>query len=103
MAEAESPKKHPHLETADDERSSDTDDQNHPSKESEDDTTMLASEPSSEPWQRWTIEQVAEQLSNRGIPEDAVQKFRGEHLCLMERKGLNLSAPRQTETAPRQT
>lgn len=96
MAEAESPKKRPRLETADDERSNDTDlfdDQDLPFKESEDDATILASQSSSEPWQQWTIEQVAEQLSNGGIPEDAVQKFRGEHLWLMERKGLNYQRP----------
>ena len=88
MASNESPRKRARLESADEECSGDTDlFHDHPSKESEDYASILASQPSSKPWQQWTVEQVAEQLISRDIPTSAVEKIKREYFWLMQRKG----------------
>ena len=53
---------------------------------SEDYAHILASQPAGESWLQWTPEHVAQQLIETGIPEDAAQKFKGEHLWLIARK-----------------
>lgn len=59
----------------------------------EDYAHILASQPTGEPWQQWTPEHVAQQLIEKGIPEVAARKFKGEHLWLIARKKNTYNAP----------
>lgn len=83
MALDQSPRKRPRLGITDEERSDDSDlfneedDPDITPSESQDDAFILASQPSCEPWQRWTVEKVAEYLIQNGVPADVAQKFKG--------------------------
>lgn len=85
MALDQSPRKRPRLDITDEE-SDDSDlfnEEDNPDitpSESQDDAFILASQSSCEPWQRWTVEKVAEHLIQNGVPADAVQKFKGGRL-----------------------
>ena len=78
MTSNKSPKKRARLDSSDEGSNSNAD--QIPDEENEDDVSFLTSQPSHDPWQRWSIQQVEEELVRRDIPEDAVQKFKGEHL-----------------------
>lgn len=87
MASDQSPRKSSDKATAEESRSGDAKDEDQGNiKRSEDFAHILASQPTDEPWQQWTPEEVERQLIEKGIPEVAAQKFKGEHLWLTWKK-----------------